>query len=39
MIEGSATSQMILVHGWVNALGFGMCGLLGWWFRGTQEKR
>lgn len=23
-------SQMIAVHGWVNALGFGLCGLLGW---------
>lgn len=32
-------SQMILVHGWVNALVFGMCGLLGWWLRGTQGKR
>jgi hypothetical protein len=23
-------SQMIVVHGWINALAFGLCGLLGW---------
>jgi hypothetical protein len=26
-------SQMIAVHGWVNALAFGLCGLLGWRLR------
>ncbi len=26
-------SQMIAVHGWLNALGFGFCGLLGWRLR------
>lgn len=25
--------QMIAVHGWLNALGFGLCGLLGWRLR------
>jgi len=32
-------SQMILVHGWINALVFGLCGLLGWRLRHTQEGR
>ncbi len=31
-------SQMILVHGWVNALVFGFCGLLGWQLRRAQGK-
>jgi hypothetical protein len=31
-------SQMILVHGWVNALIFGFCGLLGWRLRRVQGK-
>ena len=31
-------SQMIVVHGWINALVFGLCGLLGWRLRGVQEK-
>jgi hypothetical protein len=31
-------SQMILVHGWVNALVFGLCGLLGWRLRREQGK-
>lgn len=26
-------SQMIALHGWVNALAFGLCGLLGWRLR------
>jgi hypothetical protein len=26
-------AQMIAAHGWVNALGFGLCGLLGWRLR------
>lgn len=26
-------SQMIAVHGWLNAVGFGFCGLLGWRLR------
>lgn len=30
--------QMVLVHGWVNALIFGLCGLAGWRLRGSQEK-
>ena len=32
-------SQMILIHGWINALVFGLCGLLGWRLRSTQEGR
>ncbi len=31
-------SQMILIHGWVNALVFGVCGLLGWRIRIEQGK-
>ncbi|HZR43940.1 MAG TPA: YndJ family transporter [Ktedonobacteraceae bacterium] len=31
-------SQMILVHGWINALVFGLCGLLGWRLRQTSGK-
>lgn len=31
-------SQMIMVHGWVNALVFGLCGLLGWRLRIEQGK-
>ena len=31
-------SQMVLVHGWVNALIFGFCGLLSWRLRRAQEK-
>ena len=31
-------SQMILIHGWVNALVFGLCGLLGWRLRTQQER-
>jgi hypothetical protein len=31
-------SQMILAHGWVNALVFGLCGLLGWRLRSAQGK-
>ena len=30
-------SNMILVHGWVNAIVFGFCGLLGWRLRRAQE--
>lgn len=32
--------QMIATHGWVNALGFGFCGLLGWRLRlnGTERQ-
>jgi YndJ-like protein len=32
--------QMIAAHGWVNALGFGFCGLLGWRVRlnGTERQ-
>ena len=30
--------QMILVHGWINALVFGFCGLLGWRLRREQGK-
>jgi len=26
-------SQMIVIHGWINALVFGLCGLLGWRLR------
>jgi hypothetical protein len=29
-------SQMIVIHGWINALVFGLCGLLGWWLREGQ---
>ncbi len=29
-IGGITISQMIMLHGWVNALVFGLCGLLGW---------
>jgi hypothetical protein len=31
-------SQMIVVHGWINALVFGLCGLLGWRLRVELEK-
>jgi hypothetical protein len=33
--------RMIAAHGWVNALGFGFCGLLGWRLRlnGTEQQR
>ena len=31
-------SQMITVHGWVNALAFGLCGLLGWRLKVEQEE-
>ena len=31
-------SQMILVHGWINALVFGLCGLLGWRLRRASGK-
>ncbi len=30
-------AQMIAAHGWVNALGFGLCGLLGWRLRLDRE--
>jgi hypothetical protein len=30
-------SQMIAVHGWINALIFGLCGLLGWRLRAQQK--
>jgi hypothetical protein len=32
-------SQMIVIHGWLNALGFGLCGLLGWRLREFQPVR
>ena len=32
-------SQMIAAHGWVNALGFGCCGLLGWWIKRRQDEQ
>lgn len=28
-------SQMIVAHGWINALAFGFCGLMGWRLRAT----
>jgi hypothetical protein len=31
-------SQMIIVHGWVNALAFGFCGLLGWRLKSEQHE-
>jgi hypothetical protein len=31
-------SQMIAEHGWINALVFGLCGLLGWRLRREPEK-
>ncbi len=31
--------QMIAAHGWVNALGFGLCGLLGWRLRLAHDER
>lgn len=31
--------QMIQVHGWINALVFSWCGLLGWRLRCDQERR
>jgi hypothetical protein len=31
-------AQMIVIHGWINALVFGLCGLLGWRLRGEAEK-
>jgi hypothetical protein len=31
-------SQMIVVHGWINAFVFGLCGLLGWRLRVELEK-
>lgn len=32
-------SQMIAVHGWINALIFGFCGLLGWRLRARQQEQ
>lgn len=32
-------SQMIVVHGWVNALLFGLCGLFGWRLRSQQREK
>ncbi|HEX8037437.1 MAG TPA: YndJ family protein [Ktedonobacterales bacterium] len=29
-------SQMIVIHGWLNALAFGFCGLLGWRLRASR---
>lgn len=31
-------SQMIVAHGWINALVFGLCGLLGWRLRYEQRE-
>jgi hypothetical protein len=31
-------AQMIAVHGWTNALAFGLCGLIGWRLRARQEN-
>ncbi len=31
-------SQMLTVHGWLNALAFGLCGLLGWRLRVKQQE-
>lgn len=31
-------SQMIAIHGWINALIFGLCGLLGWRLRARQKR-
>lgn len=31
-------SQMIAIHGWINALVFGLCGLLGWRIRARQRE-
>lgn len=31
-------SQMIAIHGWINALIFGLCGLLGWRLRARQRE-
>lgn len=31
-------SQMIALHGWINALIFGLCGLLGWRLKARQKR-
>jgi hypothetical protein len=31
-------SQMIIIHGWINALVFSLCGLLGWRLRIGQQE-
>ncbi len=31
-------SQMVAVHGWVNALAFGFCGLAGWYIKQAQQE-
>jgi hypothetical protein len=33
------TVQMVAMHGWVNALAFGFCGLAGWCIKRTQQER